>query len=465
MEEELKGLDRLSSDRALLVEEYINAVTTDLEVMFDYASALFQGNITAQVRDTYWADPAIMTDIPPGFTNIGYDPYEVGARSWEYSTIFLPEVQNEADLLALDAETQQLIDTSSALDFVFQAVHEANLDYIWIYAGFENDLFRQLPYNDVSWARDDPSTFEDETWYITDEPWYTETIAKDGLNVFLDEDPDFEILYVTAAKPIKNLAGDILGVIAVDLPIDILVDAISGDNILENGYAYMIDSQNEVLMHPLLAEDADVFGSSVTEIEFESSSERQEFEQVLVTIQDEGNGRETFDKNDELWYVAFAEVYDGEFSILVVVPEADILAAPQAISTSIFTSLRRQLIIFFLFMAVIAAIVAFMGTYASKRVVEPIKELTEVTELIAKGNLSKDLSEQYQSSSEITLLYESFRGLITTLRFGNQDYYAGDLNRAMSNYESALELFTNLNNNTGVGICYNNIGNIYRARG
>ena len=48
-------------------------------------------------------------------------------------------------------------------------------------------------------------------------------------------------------------------------------------------------------------------------------------------------------------------------------------------------------------MAVITIGIAGLATYASQRVVEPIKELTEVTELIAKGNLSKDLSSQYQS--------------------------------------------------------------------
>lgn len=63
------------------------------------------------------------------------------------------------------------------------------------------------------------------------------------------------------------------------------------------------------------------------------------------------------------------------------------------------------------------------------------------------------------------MLYTTFRGLVTALRFGNQDYYAGDINRAMENYNSALELFTTLKNEKGIGICYNNIANIHRARG
>jgi len=40
----------------------------------------------------------------------------------------------------------------------------------------------------MSWAKDDLSTSEDETWIITEEPWYKETVAKDESNLLPWED-------------------------------------------------------------------------------------------------------------------------------------------------------------------------------------------------------------------------------------------------------------------------------------
>jgi len=451
-EEELNSLDRLALDRSLLVEEYFAAVSTDVEVMFDFASNLFNNNITGQPRTTYWADPAIDARQPPGSNTVS-DYNGFGFASWDYSTIFVPGVENPTDYNNLPQTTQEMINQSSMLDYVFQSIHASNPNYIWIYMGFEeNNLFRQLPYNDMSWAKSDGG------YKATEENWYTSAVAADGLNIFLDKDPESGLV-VTASKPIKDQNNDLIGVISVDLPIDVVEQSIAGEKIIQNGYAFMIDDQDRALIHPKLVANADLFGSSITDLE------DTDFSNALTQIHSNIEGRTDYSKNGGRWYASYADVLDGKFTILVVVPESDILIAPNAIQHNILISLRNQFINFLLLIVVITALIALFTNYASQQVVEPIKELTEVTDLIAKGNLSKDLSSQYQSSSEISLLYESFRGLITTLRFGNQDYYAGDLNRAMSNYESALQLFTNLDNQTGVGICYNNIGNIHRARG
>lgn len=79
-------------------------------------------------------------------------------------------------------------------------------------------------------------------------------------------------------------------------------------------------------------------------------------------------------------------------------------------------------------------------------------------------------------------MYTTFGHLLTALRFGNDDFYKGNLfislllsfvanffsgnkEKAMANYMGALAMFSQFENKKGMGICYNNIGNIHRARG
>jgi tetratricopeptide (TPR) repeat protein len=59
------------------------------------------------------------------------------------------------------------------------------------------------------------------------------------------------------------------------------------------------------------------------------------------------------------------------------------------------------------------------------------------------------------------MLMKAFHNLTTILRFGNKDYYQGDLDRAFANYSSALEFFQSTGNNQGEGIALSNLANVY----
>jgi len=84
---------------------------------------------------------------------------------------------------------------------------------------------------------------------------------------------------------------------------------------------------------------------------------------------------------------------------------------------------------------------------------------------ISQGVTSIRISNNLETSSfEISEIYRTFGALLNALRFGNEEYYKGDKKEAMRNYQEALEIFKSLNNEKAMGICYNNIGNVYRAQ-
>ncbi|RUS28658.1 hypothetical protein BC938DRAFT_481626 [Jimgerdemannia flammicorona] len=59
------------------------------------------------------------------------------------------------------------------------------------------------------------------------------------------------------------------------------------------------------------------------------------------------------------------------------------------------------------------------------------------------------------------MIHEHFKNLLIAVRFGNEAYYAGDLDRALANmqYEAAERVMIQFRNQRGRGVCLNNKGN------
>ncbi len=454
-EEELSNLQDISTDKALLVTEYLKGVETDIKMAWEFATELFNGRINSTPIESYWADPAIDPRIPPG--PMVDDYYGFGPASWEVSTIFVPEVDNPQEFATLPISVKQMINISSSLDFIFKALHSSNPNYIWIYMGFEEaGLFRQLPYNDMSWARD--GGYYDSR--VQD--WYKKAVDAKGLNIFLDRDPESGLV-LTSSMPVYFDNGTLVGVISVDLPLGAVEEAILSGKVLENGYSYLIDHEGRVLVHPRLVDEPELFGSQIGALEEVEND--LDFASIILNATSGKEGIHDYIKRGEKWYAAYSPSFRGKFSVLVVVPEADILQPAVKLKNRILSELAIGLGIFLLISLALSGGIAFVTTKLSDKIVEPVTELTEVCKRITQGDLSRDLRGDGGGSQEISLLYTTFEGLVTTLRFGNEEYYAGNLDRAMSNYQRALELFKTLKNEKGIGICLNNIGNIHKARG
>jgi len=105
-------------------------------------------------------------------------------------------------------------------------------------------------------------------------------------------------------------------------------------------------------------------------------------------------------------------------------------------------------------------------------------------------NLDVEIGASGGASSELTLLHQNFKHVLTAVRFGkcfmlpltshwscadsmapmrsligNEAYYGGDLHKALQNYEAAEELMKTMGNQRGLGVCQNNKGNVLKVLG
>lgn len=77
-------------------------------------------------------------------------------------------------------------------------------------------------------------------------------------------------------------------------------------------------------------------------------------------------------------------------------------------------------------------------------------------------DLDTDVTRNYSpNSEEITQLYQSFSKLKFVMKYANAEFFSGNDAQALINYSNALKLYEEINNKDGIGMTYNNIGNIH----
>ena len=467
LDEELKNLDRLAEDKSALVDGYFKEIASQLNFLKNYAEDLFNGRLPLETRPSYYGETS---SEPSQLPVMEYDPVNDRWISYSASAWYYPDAQPNASrsdekepdyipLSSLSDEVWSLVNVSSNLDFAYKSIFNANPLIITIYLGFEdNGLFRTYPYKNLDhYPFKEGENYGPKGYDPRLRSWYVSGKAADTLDfgdpyIFSSSNK----LGITATIPVNWDDGTLLGVFGIDLVVADIESAVLGLKVLESGYSFLInnDPLNPIaIVHPNLETTA----TPIKDLEPLSSV-------VLSKMTSLTPGKDSYNKNGRTWHIAYYPVGVAHYSLAVVVPESEILADANLIREETYLALALQTGFFLLIVAIVGAIMFVGVRIISKRIVEPISELTNITEQIAQGNLHRSLEDRIGGAREIVVLYDTFRGLLTALRFGNQEYYAGNLAKAMTNYNSALELFTTLDNTKGIGICHNNIGNIYNAR-
>ena len=100
------------------MKEYFRAVITDIKMAQQYATKLFNSEITIEPHETYWADKTYGDELPISQIKAGDEVYQdyfgSGFASFEETTIFIPDL-TVAQYLNLDSSTKNMIALSYRL--------------------------------------------------------------------------------------------------------------------------------------------------------------------------------------------------------------------------------------------------------------------------------------------------------------------------------------------------------------
>ncbi|MHA2084895.1 MAG: cache domain-containing protein [Candidatus Thorarchaeota archaeon] len=334
--EELANLERITGDTALFIEERMQSYVDGVYMMEKYCEDLFNERINATAQHSYYWDHQLEL-LESGLTVPGrqYEAaYEYvlddgtvmspGMISFDVSCYYMPRDQypTPGDPFDLDPTTQYLLDVSSNMDNIYRALHESNPDYIWLYMAFDpgvsdSHLFRNYPYDTLQYFQldEDGGTIPESEDYDPPElEWYQNPAALSNISttieITVDADPSTGIV-VSMGRPVFFDNGTLIGVVAADVALDTILENVLNIQVLENGYAYLLQDNGGVIAHPSFADAA----QTIYDIEFGSSSTQEalSFRDILIPALISESGQETFTKDNEEWYFTYATVQNTGF--------------------------------------------------------------------------------------------------------------------------------------------------------
>lgn len=488
-EEERANLQRLTEDTALFIQERMQDYIDGVYIMEQYCEDLFNGRIDASAKHSYywdrnleyaetgWTVPGVHYEEDYLFELENGTIMSPGQISFDVSCYYMPRdhYPTPGDPFALDLPTEYYLNVSSNMDDIFRSLHEMNPDYIWLYMGFSpavcgSHLFRNYPYDTLMYFQYDDEGYplpESEDYDPPAEDWYINaaSISNSSNQIAVTPpygDPSTGIV-ISMGRPVYYDNGTLIGVVSADVTLDTVLSSVLDIQVLDSGYAYLLEADLGVLAHP----DFTVEGQTVYELEFGTTTgqEVDDFATLLAAALVAGHGQSTFLKQGVQWLITYQTVPNMNFLLAVVVPVSEVVAPAANILSLV---LSQTFLLTALMVGLLAGVAAVVGAAAYSRgrsVVQPIKEMTRLVEKMSKQDFTRSISASGAMYEEIGTTVDALLNFQEACRFGNQAFIRGDLNRALANYQNLLEISRRLNIEVGIQTMYLNIGNVFRQRG
>ncbi|WP_319403463.1 EAL domain-containing protein [uncultured Anaeromusa sp.] len=227
-------------------------------------------------------------------------------------------------------------------------------------------------------------------------PWYKEAVEAGRLKVTAPYlDMVTQQMALAIVMPIHDAQGQVYGVAGADVPLKTLLENLNWASEYEGGYAYLLDRNGVVLVHP----ESAVLGVNV----LQSPDYQEDMKETIRRMlrEEQGWGRYYYNGNSRLVY--FKQVPAMQWFLVMSVPE-DVVYAP-----------LRQLAVWFLglFLASMALVISF-SFWVAKRLSQPIVALAAEVKRIGEGDLAAKV--QASGYEELDELAASFNRMVEGLQ-------------------------------------------------
>ncbi len=458
---EFDSLQKRTADRTALSDLIFEQIIDHMNMLGTYATDLYNDryNLTGHYI-SYYGVSTLGDERPPGTSLNEMNP--------KYNAWFMKTLDDLSDVTgALEAR----VNKASIMNNGLRTIHQSNPEaYISVYMGFEEDGRHHI----LPWMSLDGYYELEIHCERTDEPtvgydprcrvWYDMARNNGDTHDVIFTPPYNDAttgeLLITSAKPIYDKNDELVGVVAIDISLQFLEKQLLTSTILESGYTFLLDDEGNAVIYPDLSRD-DIM--HVTDLEFDSEEEREQFMNVYDTMMDGGKGIHNYTKfnadseTHEVWYISFRKVPSAPYTLAMVVPENEINASSDLLRKRIINGMIGA-ISGFVVVAIVAMIVVIGVNYKmTQRFLEPIHQLNNFMNELNNHNLEAEMGDAPRVSKEITKITDSFKRILMAVRFGNEEYYKGKLDVALTNYEDVLKLMREMKNPRGEGVCLNNI--------
>ncbi|NOR38991.1 MAG: hypothetical protein GQ580_05345, partial [Candidatus Thorarchaeota archaeon] len=378
-EQAIRNMELTAEKNALVINQKLARAEGMIRAMANECEQIFSDESTVQPREAYY-DYFFEN---PGGPQPDDNHYEEGYGlnvSWTYSSWYHPSANSTNYNDTADANAEKL-GRASNLDFIFQGIHQQMPEFRWLYLAFTNDLFINYP----------GSILDLESYSATSQPWYIDILSGSPdityVEPYFDE---FEgVLLISIGRVVRYDNGSIIGVISGDISVADINEKILDVQVLESGYASLIEkSGGGIIAHPDLSpEDYAEFWVEneilmpLTEMEINNDSTEALSDAHLAqirSVQAGGVGNLTYIRNGESHLLVYASVERGNYIVVIIVPEDEVLSAIPPLEERIDVA-NQQALAFILAITVGGIIVAgAVAIVISNQITRPLQYLMDL---------------------------------------------------------------------------------------
>jgi Mg-chelatase subunit ChlD/Flp pilus assembly protein TadD len=395
-----------------------------------------QQNITVENNyETYFGVNTIDTRIPQN----DYNSIPL------FSSTFIKNINNQNDLNLID---QYIFKNTSIYDDILRTVYKSSKNYVSVYIGFEkNGFFRRFPYVELNRYQNLAyKCFYNNLDMIGYDPrcriWYS--IAS---NITKYTPPYIDALsgnvMITSSIKVMN-STELYCVIGIDFVMNSINNIILKDT-SSNEYNFLIDSDGNIISYPNMKYDK-VYNIYITEPILNKINLKNVNKYIKV--------------DDKYIFVNYLS--DLNYYLVSIYSEKNIEHSTDIVFNSISKIILDGTIAISIIICTMVVFNIIFIRIFSKIYSKPINDFTKDIKSIQNVNLDIELGNKAPISSEFTNANNKLKTLLTAVKFGNDLYYNGDLNKALESYIKAEELMKTLNIKRGLSICYNNKANVLK---
>jgi len=328
--------------------------------------------------------------------------------SYEKLTEWIPSSVSKAEGAEIRSKISDIIP-------VYRSLENKHPDLIfWQFTAFENGIYTVFPaFKPLPMMR---GGFK-AAWY---------QLAKKRKQIVWSKpaiDPITMQMVFTVSVPFYKPDGDIVGVTAIAVPVDVFLQEDEHIRKLSNNIKSLLvrpEKQStsgkngiRILAREQLKNEMNHHWRALLEDEWLELDNSQQLESVIRDLQQENTGVRKISYMGQDSLLAYGSIDDYQTALLVIVPAADVVAEANAMESYVLTRIKRQITVTSIMLAIVILLVIGLAFILSRSITENISKLVNAVRRVASGDFAARV--HIKSRDEIGELGRTFNHMVPEL--------------------------------------------------
>ena len=423
------NMDETAQKTALVINQKLASAEGMIAAAAEELEALFATESTYEYREVFFDRVFEAGVLDPAPADNHYDPnYDLNV-SWDYSSWYV-QGYDSTDYGTYEAANADTLGRVSNIDYIFKAIHN-QVEFRWLYIAFAADgLFINYPGSILGPMSDieriaDPYDPRGEYWYQT--IW-------DGNGDMVFVEPYYDefdnVLLISIGKVVyRNTIP--FAVISGDITIEDIREKIINVEVLESGYAFLLDSTGGVVAHPEVADEDYLAGlPPLQDVEINDQTDFSDAltsNQVsqIISVVEGTSGTLRYTRNNNESILVFTQVGKGDYICVISVPLDEVLESIPQLEARIAAQNAEAAQYIILVTAAGIIVAGIVAVAISNTITRPLQYLMDLAERnvaarirdqpLDTGDLQVDATYISQDD-EIGELARAFQGMLDSIR-------------------------------------------------